>query len=103
TDILSLPGVGLCVPDLVFQHSATGECVYLEVLGYWSRDAVWRRVELVERGLEQRIVFAVSTRLRVSEAALGGDLPGSLYVYKRVMSARTILERVDRLAGASNR
>src|SRR5262249_55708817 len=46
TDILNLPGAGLCVPDLVFQHAESGECVYLEVLGFWSRQAVWRRVEL---------------------------------------------------------
>ena len=98
--ILDLPGVGLCVPDLVFEHDRTGECVYLEVMGFWSRDAVWRRVELVERGLRDRILFAVSQRLRVSEQVLGDDLPGALYVYKRVMSARAVLERVERLAGA---
>jgi predicted nuclease of restriction endonuclease-like RecB superfamily len=87
TDILNLPDIGLCVPDLAFQHVETGECVYLEVLGFWSREAVWRRVELVERGLAQRILFAVSAHLRMSEAVLGDDLPGALYVYKRVMSA----------------
>ena len=93
-----MPGVGLCVPDLVFDHATTGERVYLEVLGFWSRDAVWRRVELVERGLAQRILFAVSQHLRVSEEVLGDDLPGALYVYKRVMSARAMLERVEALA-----
>lgn len=98
TDILHLPGAGLCVPDLVFTHSGSGECVYLEVLGFWSRPAVWRRVELVERGLQERILFAVSQRLRVSEEALGDDLPGALFVYKRVLSARAVLERVESLA-----
>jgi predicted nuclease of restriction endonuclease-like RecB superfamily len=101
TDILNLPGIGLCVPDLAFQNTDTGECVYLEVLGFWSREAVWRRVELIERGLEQRILFAVSAHLRVSEAALGDDLPGALYVYKRVMSAAAVLERVTALANRS--
>jgi hypothetical protein len=98
SDILNLAGIGLCVPDLLFQHQDTGECVYLEILGFWSRQAVWRRVELVEAGLGERIVFAVSRHLRVSEEALGDDQPGALYVYKQVMHARTILERVERLA-----
>jgi len=98
TDIVTPPDVGQCVPDLVFQHQESGECVYLEVLGFWSRDAVWRRVELVERGIEQRIVFAVSKHLRVSEAVLGEELPGALYVYKRVMSARAILDRIEVVA-----
>jgi uncharacterized protein len=96
-DILDLPGVGLCVPDLVFTHQGSGARVYLEVLGFWSRDAVWRRVELVERGLPHRILFAVSDRLRVSEAVLGSEVPGALYVYKGVMSARAVEEHLDRL------
>lgn len=95
TKILDLPGVGLCVPDLVLTKDK--ESVYVEVLGYWSRDAVWRRVELVEGGLKQRILFCVSSRLRVSEAALGDDLPGSLYVFKGVMNAKEILAKVKAL------
>lgn len=96
--VLDLPGVGVCAPDLVFEHARTGECIYLEVLGYWSRAAVWRRVELVQAGLDQRILFAVGQQLRVSEEALDDELPGALYVYKRTMSARAIAERLDALA-----
>lgn len=94
-ELLDLPGIGLCVPDLTFTHAATDRRVYLEVMGYWSRDAVWRRVEMVEAGLPHTVIFAVSSRLRVSEEALGDDLPGQLYVYKGVMSARAIAERLD--------
>jgi len=98
TDLLDLPGHGVCIPDLTFAHAQTGERVHLEVLGYWSRDAVWKRVELVQAGLDHRILFAVGQHLRVSEAALDAELPGALYVYKRTMSARAILERVAALA-----
>ena len=120
TVILDLPGAGVCVPDLVFRRrppvgpapgsgapgsaskgsaaSTASPEVYLEVMGFWSRDAVWRRVELVERGLPHRILFAVSKHLRVSEAALGDDLPGSLYVYARTLDARAVLDHVERLA-----
>jgi uncharacterized protein len=103
SDILELPGVGLTVPDLVFDRGAGAarERVYLEVMGYWSRDAVWKRVELVQAGLSERIVFAVSARLRVSEDVLDGELPGALYVYKRTMSARAVVERLERLAAAA--
>ncbi len=93
--ILDLPGVGLCVPDLKFKHP-DGREVFLEVMGYWSRDAVWKRVELVEQGLPFRVVFALSSRLRVSEAALGDDLPGALYVYKGAMLAKHVLDAVER-------
>jgi hypothetical protein len=103
SDILDLPGVGLCIPDLVFERSGRHGMpvrVFLEVMGYWSRSAVWQRIELVEGGLRDKILFAVSARLRVSEEALEGDLPGALYVYKRTMSARSVLERIERLAKA---
>ncbi len=95
--LLDLPGVGICVPDLVFSHGDTGHETYLEVMGYWSRDAVWRRVELVEAGLPQPIIFALSSRLRVSESVLADELPGQLYVYKGTMNAKVIAARLDQM------
>ena len=100
--VLDLPGIGVCVPDLVFEHPRCRAPVYFEVLGYWSREAVWRRVELVEQGLAERVLFAVSSRLRVSEAVLDSDSHGALYVYKGVMSARSIERKLDAL-GSSGR
>jgi predicted nuclease of restriction endonuclease-like RecB superfamily len=100
--VLDLPGVGLIVPDLVFQRPSAragrpDDEVFLEVLGFWSRTAVWQRVELVQAGLAQKILFAVSSRLRVSEEVLTSDLPGALYVYKRTMNPRAIADRLDEL------
>jgi uncharacterized protein len=94
--ILELPGVGLCVPDLVFVRGR--EKVYLELLGYWSRDAVWKRVELVQNGLSDKIIFAASSRLRVSEQVLDDASSSCLYVFKAAMSARAIAERLERIA-----
>lgn len=94
-EILDLPGVGLCVPDLQFRHRDTGETVYLEVLGFWSREAVWRRVDLVQAGLPYRVLFAVSERLRVSADVLDAGAASALYVYKGVMSARRIAELLE--------
>lgn len=96
-DLIDLPGVGLCVPDLAFTHAETGEVVLLEVMGFWSRDAVWKRVELVEAGLPQKIVFALSSRLRVSEAVLDESASAALYVYKGAMSAAQIERKLDAL------
>jgi uncharacterized protein len=100
TRILDLPGVGLSVPDLVFERGGEGwptERIYFEVMGYWSRAAVWSRVELVQAGLKERVLFAVSSRLRVSEEALGDDLPSAIYVYKGTLSARVVQERLEEL------
>jgi len=86
----------MCIPDLRFENRYTGEIAYLEVMGYWSRDAVWNRVELVQQGLPYRILFAVSSRLRVSESVLEDSHSSELYVYKSSISAKEILKRLQR-------
>jgi predicted nuclease of restriction endonuclease-like RecB superfamily len=98
THLFDMPGLGICVPDLVFEHRFTRERVYFEALGYWSRDAAWQRVELAKAGLPQPILFAVSSRLRVSEAILDDVETAALYVYKGVMNPRAIERKLDELA-----
>ena len=97
--VLDLPGAGLCVPDLAFVRAADGARVYFELLGFWSREAVWRRIDLVRAGLPHRILFAVSKSLRVGEAALDDTTPtAALYVFTRVINAKQVLARIEQLA-----
>jgi predicted nuclease of restriction endonuclease-like RecB superfamily len=101
--ILDLPGIGVCVPDLEFVHRENGQRVFLEVLGFWNRAAVWKRVEMAEDGLPFPIVFAVGRHLRVSEEVLSTDTAAALYVYARTMNARAVLKRVEAVASARER
>jgi predicted nuclease of restriction endonuclease-like RecB superfamily len=96
-EVLDLPGIGLCVPDLCFTHQGTGEQVLCEVLGFWNRAAVWRRIELVERGLATKIVFVVSARLRVSEELLDGAESAALYVYKGTINPKALARKLSEL------
>lgn len=96
-EVLELPGIGLCVPDLCFTHRETGELVLCEVLGFWNRAAVWRRIELVEQGLASKIVFVVSARLRVSEEVLDGADSASLYVFKGAINPKALQRKLDHL------
>ena len=100
-EVLDLPGIGLCVPDICFTHQGTGEQVLCEVLGFWNRDAVWRRVELVEKGLATKVVFVVSARLRVSEEVLDGADSAALYVYKGVINHKALQRKLDELVAVS--
>ena len=96
--VLDLPGAGVCVPDLAFVRARDGARVHFELLGFWSREAVWKRVDLVRAGLPHRILFAISKALRVGEAVLD-DAPGAaLYVFARVIAAKQVLERIEGLA-----
>lgn len=97
SEVLRLPGAGALVPDLVLTDAQSGEQVFVELLGFWSRPAVWRRVELVERGLPFKVVFCVSDRLRVSEEALPDTASGALLVFKGTLPAARVVERARRL------
>lgn len=99
-DVVSLPGELVCVPDLLFTHADTGEQVYLEAFGFWSRKAVWQRIEAVERGFPGRIILAVPKRLRVSEEMLEQSDAGDVYVYRTSMRPSAILARLERSPGA---
>jgi predicted nuclease of restriction endonuclease-like RecB superfamily len=94
--VLDLPGAGVCVPDLAFVRARAR--VHFELLGFWSREAVWQRIELVRAGLPHRILFAVSKSLRVGEAVLDDAPTAALYVFTRVIGAKQVLERLERIA-----
>lgn len=100
-EVLDLPGIGLCVPDLCFTDQRSGEQVLCEVLGFWNRAAVWRRVELVEQGLATKIVFVVSARLRVSEEVLDGAESAALYVYKGAINPKALQRKLEELTARS--
>ncbi len=95
--LLAVPGVAACVPDVVVT-AADGRRCFVEVLGFWSRDAVWKRVALAQAGLSTPAVFCVSERLRVSEAALDAD-DASLLAFKGSLSPKKVAERVARVLG----
>ena len=76
--------------------------VYFELLGYWSRDAVFHRVELAERGLGQRIIFGVSSKLRVSETVLDPGTHAALYVFRGKPSAKNLERKLDALCAMGN-
>jgi predicted nuclease of restriction endonuclease-like RecB superfamily len=89
-EVVVVAGGGAFVPDLVVDH-ADGSRAFVEVLGFWSREAVWRRVAWAEQGvLPAPAVFCVSERLRVSEAALDDDAGGALVVFKGSLSAKKV-------------
>ncbi|HVY32558.1 MAG TPA: DUF790 family protein [Polyangiaceae bacterium] len=94
-------GGGVLVPDLELSRAAgkarTTQRVLVEILGFWSRDAVFRRIEAAEQGLAERVLFVVSSRLRVSEALLDDVQAASLYVYKGKINAAALLRHAEAL------
>jgi predicted nuclease of restriction endonuclease-like RecB superfamily len=95
--IFAAPGEPAVIPDLVFSNERTGEEVFLEAFGFWSRAAVWTRVEQIRRGaLPVPLLLAVSKELRVSAEVLEEGDAGEVYVYKATMLPRAVLERLEK-------
>jgi predicted nuclease of restriction endonuclease-like RecB superfamily len=97
---LTAEGGGVLVPDLELtpaSGSASRRSVLVELLGFWSRDAVFRRIEAAERGLAEPVLFVVSSRLRVSEQLLDDADSGKLYVYKGRINAHSLLRKAEAL------
>jgi predicted nuclease of restriction endonuclease-like RecB superfamily len=94
-ELLPLPGQAVIVPDLSFTSQKSGEVVYLEMMGFWSRDAVWKRIEQIEQGLDARLIIAVKKSLRVSREALDGSTGSSLLVFGTAPSAKEVLTLLE--------
>jgi uncharacterized protein len=95
---LTQQGGGVLVPDLELSRrrpDGGSDSLLVEILGFWSRDAVFRRIEAAERGMRDRVLFVVSSRLRVSEQLLDGVEAASLYVYKGKINVSALLRKAD--------
>lgn len=95
--VFDLKGKGLFIPDAIFEHSETKQKVFFEVFGYWNRNAVFQRVELLERDFPHLVVLGVSKKLRVSEEVATEDFPGKILVYTSSISAHSLKQKLDDL------
>lgn len=95
--LLTLPGERVSVPDLSFTHRPSGESIHLEWFGHYSRASVFARVDLIKRGMSQRMLLVVPRDLRVSEELLEDGEAGMVIVYKSTLSARHVLTKLDEL------
>ena len=99
--IVTVPGIGVCIPDLEFRDTE-GNSVYFELLGFWSRDAVWKRIDMAAQGLSIPIIFGVPLRLRVSEQALEGVESASIFAFKGSIPIPRLLAAIRSVAEEKN-
>ena len=84
-------------PDLVFEQKGSKQRVYLEAFGYWNRDAVFDRVQVLQQGFPERFVLAVSKKLRVSPEIADDRFPGRIIVYSGTLSANSVCRTLDEI------
>ncbi len=85
-------GEGVVVPD--FRLRKDGRTAYLEILGFWRKGSIQRRLALLSRHGPTNLVVAVSKRL----AGDAGELPDAVVPFAEVIPAKEVLRRVEAVA-----
>ncbi|MDX9721925.1 MAG: DUF790 family protein [Myxococcota bacterium] len=110
--LLELGGQELWIPDYRFVHP-DGRVAYVELIGYWRRAYLERRLELLRHHGPSNLLLVVSERLRLDELEKGekGAQSGArsserlgsatIMTFKRTILARALLETIDHIAIAS--
>jgi predicted nuclease of restriction endonuclease-like RecB superfamily len=96
--LIDLGGVGVLVPDLVFEHTESGRVAYLEIFGFWNKGAVAKRVRLLEKHGPPNVVVAVLGSLAAGAAEDLDSLPGKALLFKRTILPKKVLCAVEEVA-----
>lgn len=106
TKVLNFPEHGAAlVPDFTLTNQKTGETVYLEILGFWSKRNLVERVGLIrsanERG--ERVIVAASEGAGASKEALSEATSGGVVSFKGRLPAKAVLERISPGIGTASK
>ena len=83
------------LPDFTLEHE--GRVAHLEIVGFWRRDYLERRVELLKKHGPGNLILAVSRKLRASKEKLG-DFDGEVIDFSEIIPPKTVIEAAERIA-----
>jgi predicted nuclease of restriction endonuclease-like RecB superfamily len=84
------------VPDFTLRHTAAGELVHLEILGFWSERNLVERVALLREARKRghRVLVAVSEKLGASPELLSEAVKGGVIPFKDRLAPKAVLEKL---------
>jgi predicted nuclease of restriction endonuclease-like RecB superfamily len=82
TELIPL-GESFWVPDYRLVHRATGQTVFLEVLGFWRRASAEQHLARLCRHLSDPFLLAVSDQLRIDEGDLQ-SMPAGIHRFRQM-------------------
>lgn len=95
TTPIDLGGRSLVLPDFTFTDGSRQ--AHLEIVGFWRRDYLARRIEALKRFGPGNLILAVSRNLRAGPEELDG-FDGEIIPFAQVVPAKKVLEAVERVA-----
>lgn len=81
------------VPDFRFRKD--GKVAYLEILGFWRKGSIERRLSLLKSHGPANLVVAVSKRYATDK---DGVVPDAVVPFAEVIPAKEVLSRIERIA-----
>lgn len=87
---LNQGGEGVVVPDFTFRNGK--RVAHLEILGFWRKGTIERRLSLLKKHGPKNLVLAVSKRYCTEKAA---ELPEQVVAFAEVIPAKQVLERIE--------
>lgn len=97
SEILELGGRGVLIPDFVLRNTLDDRVARVEILGFWRRETLEARIELLREHAPKNLILAVPWRLRGAEDELA-TVPAEVMFFKESMVAREVLDRAERVA-----
>jgi predicted nuclease of restriction endonuclease-like RecB superfamily len=95
TTPIELGGRGVVLPDFTFTDGK--RTAHLEIVGFWRKDWLERRLEGLRRHGPGNMVLAVSSKLHVGEHALD-EFPGEVIGFSQVVPVKDVLAAIERVA-----
>ena len=92
---IDLGGRALIYPDYTLTKGK--QSVHLEIVGFWRREWLDRRIELLNKYGPGNLVMAVSKKLRGCAEALE-DFDGAVVVFTEILSTKKVLAAVESIA-----
>ncbi len=92
---INLAGKAVVMPDYTFTKNK--KKAHLEIVGFWRRDYLKRRAELLEEYGPGNLILAVSRKLKGGKEALGA-FPGEVIEFAEIVPVKKVLTAVERIA-----
>ena len=86
---IRLGGQDIFFPDYTLRRGDA--CVHLDIVGFWQRDWLHRRMEWLQRHGPKNLLLAVSRRLQGSKEALD-EGPVSVIDFAEILSVKRVLD-----------
>lgn len=90
-------GEGMVVPDFTLRHAEDDRPVHIEILGFWRKASLKRRLELTERHGPERLILAVSRKLMQADPDDAGELPEGIVLFSETVPVKEVLRMAEAL------